>query len=94
MKKIRIIAKTFSGEKAIDQHIAETFRLSWRQKAMFRQMGFRQEIVSFEPKILELSMKNKRLMSFVRPEHFLQEIYDSLKENGAIKDEDYIVEVE
>ena len=94
MKKIRIITKTEIGEKAIEQHVAESLKLKWRERIMFKKMGFSQKIISHNPTVLQLELNNSRLSHIIKPEHFCLQIESSLKDNGASKDIDYFLEVE
>lgn len=94
MKAIKIISKTEVGKIAIEQHVAETQKIGWKERMMFKQLGFSQKIISHNPTILELELKNHRLTSVIKPEHFCLQIEETLKDNGAVKDTDYMIEVE
>lgn len=93
MRAIKIIAISEAGTIAINKHIAESFRLKRREKMTFTMLGFKQEIISQNPLILELSMNN-RIGQLVKADDFSSRIQESLKENNAMRDIDYRIEVE
>ena len=92
MNNLKIIAKTEEGKKAINQHISESHKQKLHVKIMFKQMGYHQELINTDPLTLEITLKNKRLGGMIKKEHFVREITEALKLNGAIMDIDYSIE--
>jgi len=91
--KIKIIAITEKGKKAIMCHVRESLTMSWKRKQALKMLGYRQDIISEEPLTLECEYKGAvgALMNQpLRIKHFTDEVDSALKENGAERDIDYI----
>ena len=60
---------------------------------MFRLMGYKQEVTNLEPYIITLSIKKNHLTRWVQLEHLILEIEKAIKQYGAIKNQDYKIQV-
>lgn len=89
MKEIKVIAKTFKGRVAIEQHVHESITTKKKDKLMFRLMGYRQEVIKTEPYTLLIQLKNKVYQNLVKCKDVENLINDTLNKNGAKKDRDY-----
>lgn len=92
MKEIIITAKTQKGIKAIEQNQRESLKLKFKEKAMFKIMGYSQDYLS-DPKRAILRIKNPRYSTNDFLKIIIKEINDSLLKNGAKKKEDYTLEI-
>lgn len=89
---IRITAKTEKGKEALSQHLEETKKLKPHQKAMQKMIGVVHTVTSQDPLIVQIDIRNKKLSAVVNPKHLIQEIVDTMHNNGATE-EDYEVMV-
>lgn len=90
--EIKITALTEEGTKALEQHIAETAKLSFKNRLIFKTAGYKQEVLSIDPYIVSLIINNRQANN----PNFIclieDQIVNALKENGATKDTDYKLE--
>ena len=94
MKQATITTKTDKGEKALQIHIEESFKVAKTKKLMFKMLGFSQEVISQKPLVLKIELRKKVYQTLVQSKDFMQTIESAMLENGAKKDIDYIIEVE
>jgi len=90
-KGIRIICKTELGEKAVKQHLKEK-KIANRMDRMMYARIIEEHIIAGPPMIFELRMRSNRLASMLRFDHLRQEIVSTMSENGAVIEEDYVIE--
>jgi len=89
---IKITALTDKGKTALQQHIDETRKLKRTERAMQKILGIVHTVVNQDPLTVEIEIRNKRLVSVVKTKHLIQEIDETMENNGA-STEDYKVEV-
>jgi len=92
MKIIKLTAKTKKGNEALKIHIAESKKLSFNEKLVFKTAGFKQEVISEEPYTLQLTINNRHTENPLYIELLSGQIRASLKKNKAGK-QDYNIEV-
>lgn len=93
MKKIILIPKTIKGRKAFEKHLEGSKKMKLKEKMMFKVAGYKQNVISQEPLIIELEIHNKRFEQPTFIDLIQIEIKKALKKNGAIIDEDYSITV-
>jgi len=84
LKKIIIKALTKTGSLAIEKHNEGASKMSRLQRAQFKLMGYKHNVVSRDPWIVEFVIKRKQ---FYKNPQFMDliigEIEKSLEANGA-----------
>lgn len=93
MKEIKIIAKSKTGEEALDTHIKESLKTRLDKKLIMKQLGIVQSVICKDPLTLLVEFRNKRLQKIVQPNHIALEIKEALQKNGAYETKDYEIEV-
>lgn len=92
MKEIVITFSTEKGEKALRQHCDELKNLKFKERMYFKAMGYK-HIINVEPLSIQLQINNRHENNPNFIELVKDNIVQALKENGAILDEDYKLEV-
>lgn len=89
--EILITSKTAAGDKALEQHIKEVKNLNFKQRVAFKSLGYTHTVI--DDKNVSLKVKNP----FVKRPYFLaslvEQIKETLTENGAVYDLDFIVTI-
>ena len=92
MKTIFIKEISDQGRKALKQHNDEVKKLSFKQRLMMRTLGIKQELISKDPIIISLQIKNRHSNDQRYVGMMVDEIKTALTKNGATKDKDFVIE--
>jgi hypothetical protein len=90
MKLIKIIPITSNGKQAVDKHLEESKKIKLREKMVFRASGYTQTV---ENGNILLTISNRWAGNPIFIDLIMNEIDTAMKENGAVKAVDYIIEV-
>lgn len=85
---------TNKGRKAFLTHLNESKKIPLRQKLIFKAAGFKQELISKDPYVISLEIRNRHSENPSYIDLLIGEVINALEKNGAKKDQDYIVEIE
>lgn len=91
MKEILIKSISSKGDKALEQHIKETKKLSIKERLLFKTAGYKQEII--DDKNIILKVNNSRANNPIFLDLIVGEINNALELNGAVRGEDFTTEV-
>jgi len=92
MVTITIISKSKKGDNALNIHMNEYKQMSFREKIVFKTAGFKQELITENPLVIMLTIKNRHSEKQLYIKLLTNEIEEALKLNGATE-EDYNIEV-
>lgn len=88
---MKIQALTDKGKEAIQQHMLERNKLSrFNPQRIMYEKFFSEEIISQDPFILEVEIKNSALSRAIRFEDLKSRIEEAMAKNGA-EPEDYLI---
>lgn len=93
MKSIKIISITDQGKIALEQCIVEGMKEGKASKMMFKMLGYTQEVVENNPLIVEITLKRKVFQKILKAQDMINKIESIMRENKAIQDIDYKIEV-
>lgn len=89
MRKIKIIARTELGRKAMESHIVESMKQNKKNKTMFKLLGFSQYVTATEPYTIELKIKSNVIGKLLNPVDIISKVKEAITENGALHEIDY-----
>lgn len=92
IKSFRVMCLTSKGEEALQRNLDEFARLPPQSKLMLKTLYTRE--VSHNPLTLLMRIKNNVLAAQLDPHDVKRKLELSMKNEGAVKNVDYKIEVE
>lgn len=89
-KGLTLVAKTKKGAIALQRALADNKKASFMQRKAYEAI-YDQRIIKDDPLTIRIEHRQKKLEQFIPPSSILPPIAFALKENGAVKDRDYLV---
>ena len=68
--------------------------MSFKDRLIFKTAGYKQEVVNQDPATILLKINNKHADNAIFLDLIIGEIQKALELNGAVKDLDYIADIE
>lgn len=93
MKEITITSISEEGDKAIQKHMDEFKKMSFKDRLIFKVSGYKQEVLSEKPYVLLLTLNNLHSRDPLFIELIRKEIEKAMLLNGATIDKDIKIEV-